>query len=345
MLNQPHFLYRIKLVFIYLIVKLKFLHSLLPKEFRNELPIGWNNHMFWVAFKSGGKKVYLEYYCRMRQPISYEPKAVVEPEFQLTKEDIQKFYEDGFIGPFDLLSSEEVEETKKRLVNLISTGSNIYSYEQGDYKLGDYKLKEETQGIQSLSEQERYYVNKMNSWDRHLDDSKMLNLFKNRAITEYCAQLLGPNLTLWKTTFFDIPPASSGTPWHQASTSLNGDFKESMLYPKEEEEVFELACWIALTDAPKERSCLKIVSNSHWEIHPVKTERKESGKAERIYGDYGEEIDCDVDPENVKYIEAKAGQCIIFTESCSSRFHTQRDKFHQMVCCRSHCPFRYRNLL
>ena len=61
MLYQPHFLYRLKLIFIYLIVKLKFLHPLLPKGFRNELPIGWNNHMFWVAFKSGGKKIYLEY--------------------------------------------------------------------------------------------------------------------------------------------------------------------------------------------------------------------------------------------------------------------------------------------
>ena len=309
MLLKPHFLYRLKLVFVFLLVKLKFLHGLLPKSLRDELPIGWNNHMFWTAFKSGGKKVYFEYYSKMRDPNSYEPKTFVSPEFQLTKEQIQDFYRNGLIGPFDLFSSEQIKDIKEHLINIANQDSNIYSYAQGGYK---FKGKEND--IQSLSDTEKFYISKLNAWDRHLEDSKMLNIFQSPEITERCAQLLSPNLTLWKTTFFDIPPDSIGTPWHQANTSLNADFKESMLYPPQEKDLFELACWIALTDAPKERSCLKIVTDSHWEIYPIKTKKKQLGKAERIYGNYGEEIDYDVDPDKVRYLEAKAGQCIIFAD-------------------------------
>lgn len=73
--------FSLKLAFLYVLAKLKLLHGWLPETLREELPIGWNNQMFWVAFKSGGQTVYYDYYCRLKEPKSYNPRASVAPEF------------------------------------------------------------------------------------------------------------------------------------------------------------------------------------------------------------------------------------------------------------------------
>lgn len=315
MLQQPHFLYRLKLIFVYLIVKLKSCHSLLPKKFRDKLPISWNDHMFWVALKSGGQKVYSEYYCEMEKPLSYKPKISVTGEYQLTEKDIQGFFENSFIGPFDVLSSDEVEQVRKHLVNLTNTESPIYSYSKGDYKLDIRKNEQEKIELNSLNETEKYFVNIMNSWDRHLDDPILLNLFESPAITERCKQILGSDILLWKTHFFETPPLSNGSSWHQNSNWLTLNTRELILKPQNDKEIFEITCWIALTDAPKERSCLTIIPGSQKKIYPLRTRTANNKiyKPDRIYS-HGEKIDYDIDPEKVKYIEAKAGQCIIFCE-------------------------------
>ncbi len=102
MKNQSKiFLFRCKLTVLYLLAKLKFIQILLPKQLRNELPIDWNNQMFWTAFLSGGEKIYFDYYSKLRSPVSYQPKIKVDSELQLTEKDIQFFYENGYLGPFD----------------------------------------------------------------------------------------------------------------------------------------------------------------------------------------------------------------------------------------------------
>jgi hypothetical protein len=48
--------FSLKLAFLYILAKLKFVHGWLPETLREELPIGLNNRMFWVTFKSGEKQ-------------------------------------------------------------------------------------------------------------------------------------------------------------------------------------------------------------------------------------------------------------------------------------------------
>ncbi|NEP27359.1 phytanoyl-CoA dioxygenase family protein [Moorena sp. SIO3I6] len=316
MIYKPHFLYRLKLIFVFMLVKLKFIQPLLPKNFREELPTGWNNHMFWVAFKSGGQKLFFDYYCKMREPASYESKTVVDAKYQLTEEDIRAFHESGYLGPFDLgYSEEEMQRIKEHLVDLaINQESKIFSYARGDYELETQKPENGNVGErESLSKVEQFFVNRINVFERHLEDSILLNLFKNPAITERCAQILGPDLLIWHSHFFWTPPLSSGSQWHQTSTWLSMDMKESLLQPPNVEDIFQVTCWIALTDAPKEKSCLKMVCGSREEIYPVK-HISQSSKDSTIYGKYDSELDYPIDPKKVKLLEAKAGQCIIFCE-------------------------------
>ncbi|MEG4225427.1 hypothetical protein QUA35_05440 [Microcoleus sp. N9_B2] len=84
--------FSLKLAFLYILAKLKFVHGWLPEKLREQLPTGWNNQMFWVAFKSGGQTLYFDYYCRLKEPKFYKPRVSVAPEFQLTEEQIRGFY-------------------------------------------------------------------------------------------------------------------------------------------------------------------------------------------------------------------------------------------------------------
>lgn len=77
--------FRLKIAFDYFFVKFKIFQPLLPDAIKNSLPTGWNNQMFWVAFTSGGDKLYFDYYVKFKKPIDYKPKAIVNSEFQLTE--------------------------------------------------------------------------------------------------------------------------------------------------------------------------------------------------------------------------------------------------------------------
>ena len=204
MIYKPHFLYRIKLILVFLLARIKLFHPILPKTIRDELPTGWNDRMLWVAFKSGGKKLYFNYCSDFLEPNSYTPKAVVNKKYELTEEQVSLFYKNGHIGPWDLISSDEAERIRNHVMALDKTESKILSYARGDF--------------QFENEESKLFAARLNAYDRHLEDSTLLNLFKHPAITERCAQLLGPDLILWRSNIFHVPPDSLGTAWHQGNT-------------------------------------------------------------------------------------------------------------------------------
>lgn len=320
MLNISKLVFRLKIAFDYFFVKFKIFQTLLPDTIKNSLPTGWNNQMFWVAFKSGGDKLYFDYYIKLKEPIDYKPKAIVDSKFELTEKDIKFFYENGYIGPFDLMPSDKAEQIKERLVKLVTkTESKIYSYSDNDFEFEGKNNQNlhSSKDKKIMNQNEQFVYERLNTKDRHLEDSVLLNLFKHPAVTERCAQLLGPNLILWRSQFFQKSPFSGGTKWHQASTWLFDNLQQSVVQPPDCEELFELTCWIALTDATKENGCMKLVAGSHKEIYPLKLKIEDTNKSdieERIFGGYQADIDCQINPQDEKVIQMKAGQFFIFTE-------------------------------
>ena len=83
-------------------------------------------------------------------------------------------------------------------------------------------------------------------------------------------------------------------------------------------------CWIALTDAPVERAALALIPGTQKEIYPMKVrgKRAESGDQGIVYGQYDIELDYDIQPENIKYLPAKAGQFYLF---CGRAMHGSND--------------------
>ncbi|NEO87508.1 MAG: hypothetical protein F6J87_25085 [Spirulina sp. SIO3F2] len=315
--NSFDWSFSIKLAALYVLAQLKFLHGFLSETLREQLPTAWNFEMFWVAFKSGGQTVYYDYYCKLKEPESYQPKAKVESKFQLTEGDVRFFHENGYIGPFDLVSPEEMEDLRKYLVDsLLTKESDNLSFSQGDY---EFDTTSEDDLLTSWDEEmtqeyKEYYLELMNRLNRHLDDDRLLELFKKPEITERAAQLLGPDILLWRTKFFEIHPHSGGTKLHQATTWFYENQQESVVNPADHNELYQLTCWIALTDANLVNGCMQILPGTHKEIYPIKLGEMSQDLTNNIYGSRDSEIDYPGVTPEPHTIPMKAGQFYMFTE-------------------------------
>ena len=107
-------------------------------------------------------------------------KVKVDPKYQMSTAQIKKFYEDGFIGPLDAFSREEMADFRKDLLAEETTKSETYGF--------------------------------VTPRDRHFEMPRLWNYMKHPAITERLAQLLGPDLNVWRTQIFYKPPKSPAIP-------------------------------------------------------------------------------------------------------------------------------------
>lgn len=299
----------------FLISKSKLLQRLLPQRLLSKLPLGWSDEMYWTVLKSGGRSVYVDIPCQLRQPQTYAPKTVVDEAYRLTETDIRFFYENGYLGPFTLMSEAEAESLQKHLQQMLATESTVYPYSQGAYVIEAKDQASAKDGVRS--NYETSYL-AMNNRDRHLDDPLLLNLFTHPALTERCAQLLGPDLQLWRTQFFPKAPGEAGTPLHQASCYLHDDLKAPVVHPPDHNELFQLTCWMALTAATQANGCMTVVRGGQGKIHPLKIstdfDTKNDTEGGKRFGTAKIEIDYAIQPENVIPVEMKAGQFFIFSE-------------------------------
>lgn len=299
----------------YMLTRNPWLYSRLPGALKDKLPTGWNQEMWMTAIKSGGDVFYVDYPCGWNESFSYERKATVYPQYQeyeLSDGEIQDFYDKGYIGPFTLYSAEEAKEIGDHLVAMAQQPSPIYTP-------SDYGVAADTRSAEGEMSNAELGRKLMNARDRHLDDPTLLGIYRHPAVTERCAQLLGPDLVLWRTQFVRKKPGEMGSSWHQGAAALYEDLKEAALQPPDFNDLFELNCYYAVTDATVENGCLGVVPGTHKRIHPLKvntydpTKYSGDSKAKR-FGTRVLEVDHPFQMQDIVPIEMKAGQFIIFTE-------------------------------
>ncbi|MEC4805078.1 MAG: phytanoyl-CoA dioxygenase family protein [Jaaginema sp. PMC 1079.18] len=307
--------FSLKLGLMFLLSRLPFLHGFLPESLRLQLPTGWNFEMFWTAFSSGGRRFYYDYYCELKQPTSYAPKVEVEPKFQLTEDDIRDFYYKGYMGPFDLVPEDEIKELREYLVNhTLQQESSLFSFENGDYEFDNQDGNLLTSWDEEITEQyKNFYINYLKKMNRHFDEPRVMELFENPAVTERAAQLLGSDLLLWRTTFFDIEPGKKGTELHQGSAWFYENQQEPVLTPHNREELYQVTCWVALTDSTQENGCMIMYPGTGDRIYPIKLSDMEQDGANNVYGPRGAKIDYPGGLPEPDYLEVKAGQFILFS--------------------------------
>ncbi len=107
----------------------------------------------------------------------------VAPEYQLSRDDVDFFVTQGYLGPFAAMSAAEMAQIRRGIDETVLTadGPNPRSRAQS----------------------------------RHMDQPLVYDLATHPAIIERIACLLGPDLIVWATNFWLKAPGGAEIPWHQ----------------------------------------------------------------------------------------------------------------------------------
>ncbi|QDU88607.1 Phytanoyl-CoA dioxygenase (PhyH) [Pirellulimonas nuda] len=238
----------------------------------------WDHSMFAKIIGSGVNKAYIDQPCTFKMPKVIAPKASVAPEYQLSHDQLKQFYTNGFLGPFDAFTREQMQDFKQDLLAIENVPSETYGF--------------------------------ATPRDRHFEMPRMWNYLKSPAITERVAQILGPDLLTWRSQIFYKGPKSPAIQWHQASTFMVEDYQDPAIFPKDRSEIFQLTVWIAVDDSTTENGALRFAERSHDRVRPIKFGGEE--------GFYNAAYSLEFKPEDYRCVEVpcRAGQFIIFTERC-----------------------------
>jgi non-heme Fe2+,alpha-ketoglutarate-dependent halogenase len=250
---------------------------ILPRDIKSVVN-NWTNEMFWTLIKSRFTEASIDQTCYFKMPSSFKPKAQVAPKFQLSEKDIKLFYTQGFLGPFDAFSHDEMMDFKKEVLALENEKSKTYGW--------------------------------ATPRDRHFESPRLWNYMKQPAITERCAQLLGEDLLVWRSQYFYKGPHSPAIQWHQASTFMVEDYQDPGIFPPDRSEVFQLTVWVAIDDATPERGCLRFARGTHDRIRKIRFGGEEGFYKAAYTFDFDEKV------EDCVELPVTAGQFIIFTERC-----------------------------
>jgi non-heme Fe2+,alpha-ketoglutarate-dependent halogenase len=250
---------------------------ILPRDIKSVVN-NWTNEMFWTLIKSRFTEASIDQTCYFKMPTSFKPKAQVAPQYQMSETEIKKFYTQGFLGPFDAFSHDEMMDFKREVLALENEKSKTYGW--------------------------------ATPRDRHFESPRLWNYMKHPAITERCAQLLGEDLLVWRSQYFYKGPHSPAIQWHQASTFMVEDYQDPGIFPPDRSEVFQLTVWVAIDDATPERGCLRFARGTHDRIRKIRFGGDEGFYKAAYTFDFDEKV------EDCVELPVTAGQFIIFTERC-----------------------------
>ena len=255
------------------------LKPLMPRALRHSVE-SWDGEMLRVYLGSFGRRAYMDQPCHMPDPPSFAPRIESDPRWSLSEADIRQFYEQGFLGPFTLCSPEEMAELREVLWKEIEQPSKAYGFVTGR--------------------------------DRHLDCPTVWKLLQRPEWTERLAQLLGPNLLLWRSQLFLKNPGAAEVTWHQASTYLSEEAYKATLHPQNRDELFQLTTWVAFDDVDLENGCMQFLKGTHRKIHTMKIGSNDAEGFARARV----KLEADTSPEHVVSMPMKARQFVIFSERC-----------------------------
>ena len=297
----------------YVLSQLRPLHPLLPDKIRYSLPLSWNWKMLSTFLGSHRRNVYIDVHTELDSPVSYQPAVHTDPRWAMSEPQIRDFWDRGFAGPFKLLEREEMLAMAPRMWQLFETDSRTYPRDSYTY------VGSTTKGPDAAEINNETYARKgLNARDKHLEDDELMSLYAHPAIVERMAQLLGPDLLLWRSQFFPKYPGMGGTGWHQATSYLNETFRTATLTPKNLRKLFQLTAWVAITDSTVKNGCMRFIPGTHRELLPMEVEEYDPVKhAGNKHDRFGTKVMRPALGEIEKHavnLEMKAGEFVIFSE-------------------------------
>ncbi|MCZ7647609.1 MAG: phytanoyl-CoA dioxygenase family protein [Planctomycetota bacterium] len=113
----------------------------------------------------------------MTAVLTAEPQALT-----LTPDQVLRFHTDGFLGPFQAYTPEEMAELRPRIEQVLERDAPDHTQKHHN---------------------------------RHLDERLIWDLASNPAVVRRMTAVVGEDLLLWRTNFFIKQPGALAIPWHQ----------------------------------------------------------------------------------------------------------------------------------
>ena len=237
-------------------------------------------------------------------------------KFELSKEELKSFDENGYIGPFTLYLPEEMEAIYKKV------RTQLFNRKCAPY---------DTPIDSAIA-----------NYDRHLDISKLSEHICRPEIAERVRSILGQDVLCWRSEFIPKYPGAEGTDWHQADTFEHASGKPQLVFPEGEEFSGCINVWTAFTEATEENGCLVFIPGTYKEMYydeskqliydPDKNTNVVKDNLKRGFNGYDYrklQKDPDWKPDESKAVSMvmKAGEFIIFRSTLlhASKPNTTKD--------------------
>lgn len=246
----------------------------------------------------------------------------VQQSFTPTKEEIDRFHEFGYLGPFKVYEVDEMKKIWRReRLRLMDQSKAVYddkAAHAGNTNIANY--------------------------DRHLDSAFLGDHICRPEIVDRVTAVLGPNVLCWRSEFFPKYPGDEGTDWHQADTFAFASGKPQIVWPEAEKEFGgTITVWTAFTEAAEDTGCLQFIPGTHrtmfydeskgMHYRPDKINQQvKDGVSRGFYGyDYRElQRDPDWRPpeEQAASIVMQPGEAVLFWSTLmhASKPHSAMDK-------------------
>jgi ectoine hydroxylase-related dioxygenase (phytanoyl-CoA dioxygenase family) len=142
----------------------------------------------------------------------------------LTTDEISQFHRLGYLGPYSVCSSEEMAAFRSRIETevLPTTGHNVKN------------------PLQS----------------RHLDKRLVYDLITAPEIIGRLRGLIGDDIVVWASYFFNKEPGGAEIPWHQ----------DANFWPIE--PPLNISIWMAIDRVDADNACVQLIPGSHRNVVP-----------------------------------------------------------------------------
>lgn len=243
-----------------------------------------------------------------------------------TVEDIDRFHELGYMGPFKVYEADEMQRLWRReRLRLMDRSHSVYDEESA--QAGNTNIA---------------------NYDRHLDSAFLADHICRPEIVDRVVSVLGPNVLCWRTEFFPKYPGDEGTDWHQADTFAFASGKPQIVWPESEKEFGgTITVWTAFTEAAEDTGCLQFIPGTHQTMRydetggmhyqPDKINQQEKGGVNRgFYGyDYRElQVDSDWEPDEDRAVSIvmRPGEAVLFWSTLmhASKPHSAPEKMMRL---------------
>jgi non-heme Fe2+,alpha-ketoglutarate-dependent halogenase len=166
--------------------------------------------------------------------------------YYLSNDEIETFERDGLLGPFDVLSPEDARHLAQQANN----------WHANEFEVKGVMTQELSTAFRRAGTWSINYSGWFQAWRKR----ELWEVLRDPKITNRIASLLGNDVLLWRSHFFEKKPGDLGTFWHQSSVFRESAVADKLIPPPGVPRgMAALSAWVALSDVTVANGALRIM--------------------------------------------------------------------------------------